>query len=144
MNIKVALYYPIHIVGILLLFLAIGGMCVCIRNGLDKKENPSRKFLAITHGVALLMIITGGMGLMTANLYHVGGMPTWIIIKLVIWVIFGCSSLIIYKMPKFATAAFFTFLLLGVFAGMTAKFKTVEFYKNNLNTPAPVPIENAE
>jgi uncharacterized membrane protein SirB2 len=133
---RIAIYYPIHFIGIFLLFLAIGGMCISCRNGFEKKDNPSKKFLAITHGIALLMIVIGGMGLMTGYQYHVGGMPGWIILKLVIWVIFGCSSLIIYKLPKFATVTLFAFLALVAFSGMTAKFKSVDYYKNHFRAPA--------
>ena len=132
---RIAIYYPIHFIGIFLLFLAIGGMCISCRNGVEKKDNPSRKFLAITHGIALLMVIIGGMGLMTGFMYHkaAGGMPPWIILKLVIWVIFGCSSLIIYKLPKLATVTFFIFMALGAFAALAAKFQSFTGYSNYFN-----------
>lgn len=132
---RLAIYYPIHFIGIFLLFLTIGGMCIYAKNGGEKKDNPSRKFLAITHGIALLLVITGGMGLM--KFYGVfNPMPTWIIVKLCIWLIFGFSSMIIYKAPKFATLFLFIFLALGAFAGLTAKFKSLDFYNAMLNQNA--------
>ena len=127
---RLAIYYPVHFIGIFLLFLTIGGMCLYARNGGEKKDNPSRKFLAITHGVALLLIIIGGMGLMTAYQFHKPHMPAWIIIKMCIWLVFGFSSMLIYKLPKFATLFLFIFMLLGVFAGLTAKFKSIDLYKS--------------
>ncbi len=135
---RYAIYYPIHFIGIFLLLLSIGGMCIYCRNGGAKKDNPSRKFLAITHGIALLMVILGGMGLMKA-LHAFNPMPTWILVKLSIWVIFSLSSLLIYKIPKLSTLFLFLFLLLAVFAGMTAKFKSIEvyksFFKSNVEQP---------
>ncbi|MCM8532854.1 MAG: hypothetical protein NE330_16925, partial [Lentisphaeraceae bacterium] len=103
---RLAIYYPIHFIGIFLLFLAVGGMCLYARNGGEKADNPSRKFLAITHGIALLMVIVGGMGLMTAYQIHKPQMPAWIIIKMVIWLFFGFSSMLIYKFPKLSTVFF--------------------------------------
>lgn len=130
---RLALYYPIHFIGIFLMLLTIGGMCIYCRNGGEKKENPSRKFLAIVHGISLLLIIVGGMGLM--KFYGVfNPMPAWIIIKLCIWLIFGFSSLIIYKFPKFATLFLFLFMLLAALAGLTAKFKSFDYYKSMLKT----------
>ena len=77
------------------------------------------------------MIIIGGMGLM--KFYGAfNPMPAWIIIKMCIWLVFGFSSLLIYKLPKFATLFLFIFMLLGAFAGLTAKFKSIDFYKSML------------
>ncbi len=126
---RYAIYYPVHFIGIFLLLLSIGGMCIYCRNGGEKKDNPSRKFLAITHGIALLMVIIGGMGLMKV-LEAFNPMPTWILIKLSIWLVFALSSLLIYKIPKLSTLFLFLFLLLATFAGMTAKFKSLEAYKS--------------
>ena len=124
---RLAIYYPIHFIGIFLLFMCIGAMCIHVRNGGDKKENPSRKFLAITHGVALLLVMTGGMGLMTAYSYF-NPIPTFVIIKLVIWLILGFSSLLIYKLPQLSTLFFFIFVALGALAGLSAHFKFWSVY----------------
>ena len=135
---RLAIYYPIHFIGIFLLFLTIGGMCIYVRNGGEKSENPSRKFLAITHGIALVMVIVGGMGLM--KFYGAfNPMPSWIIIKICIWLILGFSSMIIYKLPKLSTLFLFIFLALGAFAGLTAKFKSLDFYNTMLNQNAEQP-----
>ena len=139
---RFAIYYPLHFIGIFLLFLAIGGMCISCRNGLSKEENPSRKFLAITHGVALLIIIIGGMGLMKAtgamipNEDGSTSMPAWIILKMVLWLVFGCSSIIIYKQPKLASVFLFFFMALGTFAGLTAKFKSWTAFSSFFSSPA--------
>lgn len=130
---KLAIYYPIHFIGIFLLFLAVGGMCLYARNGGSKDENPSKKFLAITHGVALLMVIIGGMGLMTVYQIHKPQMPAWIIIKMCIWLFFGFSSMLIYKYPKFSSVFLIIFILLGAFAGLSAKFRGIENYLNLFN-----------
>ena len=129
---RVAIYYPIHFFGIFLLFMSLGAMCVYCRNGGTKEDNPSRKFLAITHGVGLLLSIVGGMGLMKAYAYAQGGFPGWITFKLCVWLVFGMATMLVYKMPKKATLFFFIFCLLGFFAGLAAKFKSFEVYNSFL------------
>jgi cytochrome c553 len=130
---RYAIYYPIHFIGIFLTFICIGGICVHVKNGGTKEDNKSRKLLAITHGVALLLTIIGGMGLMKATHAATNGFPLWIILKLVIWVILGASSLIIYKLPKLATIFFFSFTLLGIFAALLAKFKFLSIFTGYFN-----------
>ena len=110
--------------------MCIGAMCIYCKNGGEKDNNPSRKFLAITHGISLLMVMIGGMGLMKATGAAVNGFPAWINLKLVIWLIVGMSSMVIYKKPKLATLWFFIYASLGIFAGLTAKFKSFEGYLN--------------
>lgn len=117
------IYRPIHFLGIFLIMMAIGAICLHVMNGGTKEDNPKRKFLAIVHGIGLLLAMTGGMGLMKAqNLSHAVGtsLPHWIIVKLAIWTIFGMASFLIYKLPKLAPAFFFLFCFLGVSAGFLA------------------------
>ena len=130
---RYAIYYPIHFIGIFLTFMCIGAMCIYCKNGGTKEENPSRKFLAITHGFSLLLVIVGGMGLMKATGAAVNGFPAWINIKMAIWLIVGMSSMIIYKKPQLSTLWFFLYSLLGILAGLTAKFKSLEGYLNYFN-----------
>ena len=125
---RYAIYYPIHFLGIFLLFMSLGAMCIYCRNGGTKEDNPSRKFLAITHGVGLFLSILGGMGLMAVLQYSKGGMPAWIVAKLVIWLILGMASMMVYKAPKKATFFFFLFCVLGLLAGLSAKFKSFEAF----------------
>ena len=112
-----------HFLGIFLIMLSIGAICTHVMSGGTKENNPKRKFFAITHGVGLLLALTGGMGLMAAqHLTHAAGekLPHWIIVKLIIWLIFGMASMLIYKLPKLAPAFFFLFCFLGVSAGFLA------------------------
>jgi len=125
---RVGIYYPIHFLGIFLLFMSLGALCIHCRNGGNKQDNPSRKLLAITHGVGLLLSIIGGMGLMKAYALTENGFPAWIMLKMTIWLILGSSTLLVYKYPKKASFFFFSFCALGFFAATAAKFKTFEFF----------------
>jgi uncharacterized membrane protein SirB2 len=128
MTLRYALYYPTHFLGIFMTFMCIGAMCIYCKNGGSKEDNPSRKFLAIIHGIGLLLLIIGGMGLMKATGAAANGFPTWILIKLCVWIIVGMSSMVIYKKPQFSTLWFFLYCSLGVFAGLTAKFKSLDYF----------------
>ena len=125
---RVPIYFPIHFLGIFLLFMSLGAMCVYCRNGGTKEDNPSRKFLASMHGLGLLLTIIGGMGLMKAFAVSANGMPAWIIVKLCIWLFLGMASMLVYKFPKRATLFFFLFCFCGCLAGLAAWFKSLDVF----------------
>lgn len=78
-------YKLIHYVGIFTLMLSLGSIFT--------KYN---KCAVIGHGVALLLIILGGFG-MQARMKDAyvaqfeTGFPNWMIVKLIIWIIFGAA-----------------------------------------------------
>lgn len=51
-----------------------------------QKGTPSSKFFAIVHGLGLLALFVAGFGLL-ARLGLVSGWPSWVVIKLILWVI---------------------------------------------------------
>lgn len=69
-------YKIIHIIGLTLLFFSLGGLFTKYTKG-----------AVIGHGVALLLIIVSGFGLQQKSLG--GEFPTWMIVKVVIWLAFG-------------------------------------------------------
>ena len=71
------IYKLIHYVGIFTLMLSLGSIFT--------KYN---KCAVIGHGVGLLLILLGGFG-MQAKMSL--GFPNWLIVKLVIWLIFGAA-----------------------------------------------------
>ncbi len=80
-----SVYKIIHYVGIFTLMLSLGSLFT--------KYNKSA---VIGHGVALLLIILGGFGMQARmKTFYVAefetGFPNWMIVKLVIWIIFGGS-----------------------------------------------------
>lgn len=115
-------YRLMHFTGIFMTLTALGGIAVHMINGGSKQEFPGRKWVAVMHGVGLLLALTGGFG-MLARLY--GGMetPPWAIIKLVIWVLLGALPAPMYKMKSAARALYVAALVLAVAAGAAAYFK---------------------
>jgi hypothetical protein len=111
-------YKLIHIFGIALLMLALGAACYkAVYDG----SAAGRRLIAATHGAALIVILTGGFGLM-ARLGIVQGTdwPFWIWLKLAIWIILGGATVFIRKSPQVAKAAWIGVPLLAVLAAYLA------------------------
>ena len=107
-------YKLIHYVGIFLLMLSLGSLFT--------KYN---KCAVIGHGVALLMILVAGFGMHAkhkdkyVSMFETG-FPTWMIFKLVIWVLFGAMIVLIKRGVLKGQAAWGVALLLGVTAAYFA------------------------
>ena len=81
-------YKIIHLAGIMTLFAAIGGLA-----GADPRKPAILRGFVALHGIALLLVLTGGFG-MQAKLQL--GIPGWVIAKLVIWFLMG-FALVVFK-----------------------------------------------
>lgn len=91
-------YQIIHYVGIFALLFALGSLFTKYNKG-----------AVIGHGIALLLILVGGFGMQAK--YKAGyavtygsTWPTWLIVKIVIWVIFG-GIVVLAKKNKLPTLA---------------------------------------
>lgn len=116
------LYKVVHLVGLFFLFLSLGGMCLHAMNGGTKESNNSRKILAITHGVSLLVTLTGGFGLL-ARLGMASSFPIWLWPKLAIWLIMGGIVALIYRAPQLGKALWFIIPILGLIAAYLGVYK---------------------
>lgn len=119
--IDILAYKLIHLLGIMMLFLAMGGVFVHSFNGGLKSENRWRKAIAIAHGVGLFLILLGGFG-MLARLNIAWPWPGWVYVKLVIWLAFGGMTVLVQKMGR-AGWTWYVMLLLGFVAAYLALYK---------------------
>lgn len=93
-------YKLLHLLGIMLLFASLGGMAVLgLRGGEDREVAPLRKLLSIVHGVSLLVVFVAGFGLM-ARLGIMTGWPTWIYVKLALWLVLGAAVVLVRRTPE--------------------------------------------
>ncbi len=60
-------YQTLHVLGLFLLFSSLGAAALHAMNGGTKESNPSRKWVAITHGVGLLFVLVAGFGLLAKS-----------------------------------------------------------------------------
>jgi hypothetical protein len=103
-------YKLIHLISIMGLFIALGSAAVT-----DKSQS---RWAAPFHGIALLLILTAGFGMLARLGVH-GALPGWVIGKLVIWLLLGGALAIARK--KLLPAPAFVLLLIalgGVAASM--------------------------
>lgn len=115
-------YKLVHLFGIFLTVIALGGMYLHAMNGGTKESNASRKLMSIVHGVGLFLVLLGGFG-MLARLGLVEHMPGWVIAKLVIWAVLGAALAIPARAPQLARPLYFAIPILGVLAGYFALYK---------------------
>jgi hypothetical protein len=122
--ISIGIYRLIHIFGILLVFLAIGGMTLHAANGGTRATNRARVMVAITHGLGLFIILLGGFG-MLARLGIAHGMdwPGWVWAKFAIWLVLGALFVLPYRFPALARPLWLLVPLLGITAAYLALFK---------------------
>ena len=84
---SLAVYKIIHFLGIIMLFMSLGGVLMVSISG-GEESRKSRKLLRINHGVGLLLILLGGFG-MLARLGILWPLPGWVIAKILIWLMLG-------------------------------------------------------
>lgn len=119
-----ATYKLIHIIGILLVFVALGGVALHAANGGTKVSNRARRLVAITHGIGLFVILVGGFGLLARiGVMHGAGFPGWIWVKLGVWVLLGAMIALPYRKPAFARPIWFALPVLGAVAAYMAIYK---------------------
>jgi len=88
-------YKIIHLLGISLVVMALGGILLFTINGGTKVTNSFRKGAMMTHGIGLLLVLVGGFGLLARLGIH--SVPVWAAIKLVIWLLLGAFVGLAYK-----------------------------------------------
>ncbi|PJZ81633.1 hypothetical protein CH359_06545 [Leptospira meyeri] len=116
-------YKLIHIFGMFLLFLSLGGITLYTINGGKKSENKFKAVAAIFHGVGLLLLLVAGFGLMKFRGISHSALPVWVILKIVIWLAFGGLMAPAYKSPKLAKILWFVFPVLGLCSAYLAFYQ---------------------
>jgi hypothetical protein len=116
-------YKVLHLFGIALILLPIGGLIVHATSGGTKVNLPNRKFLFITHGVGLLIAFVAGFGLMAR--LGVSGFPGWIILKILIWLAFGGAVTLALKAKTKSHFLIWVFAALVAAAAFLARVKGI-------------------
>ncbi len=107
-------YRILHLVGIFILLFSLGGACLHMMNG-GTRNFPHRKWIAMSHGIALLLILVAGFG-MLAKLGLMASMPAWVFAKLAIWLVLGGIPALVYRKPQWAKGFWFGILVLACVA----------------------------
>lgn len=120
---SIQIYTLIHVFGVIVLFMALGGTLIHVLNGGTKEDNAWRKPLAAMHGFALFIILLGGFGLMARLGISHTELPGWIWVKLVIWLLLGAAIALPYRVKGLAKPFMLVIPLLGAIAIYFGVFK---------------------
>jgi hypothetical protein len=111
-------YNVVHVIGIALVVLALGGAAVLALTAGTRDVRPTRRLLAILHGVGALLVLLGGFGMLARlGIVHGGGFPGWIWVKLAIWAAVAAALFLPYRRPAFARPLL---LIVPVLIGLAA------------------------
>lgn len=114
-------YKNIHLVGIFMVIMALGGVLLHRITG-GSQHHTWRKPVAITHGVGMLLILIGGFG-MLAHLGTFWPLPGWVIVKITIWIILGALVTVVFRNPTLAKPLWWITIFLGGLAAYMASNK---------------------
>lgn len=124
MMLPYAFYKIIHILGIALALVSLGGMAVHALNGGQKSENAARRLLIAMHGLGALLVLVGGFGLLARiGFAHGGGFPLWLWVKLAIWAALAAVAFLPYRLPQTTRALVVALPLFVALAAAMAVYK---------------------
>ena len=109
-------YKVLHVVGIILVFMSLGGALLHATGGGTREQNPARKLIAALNGTGLLLIIVAGFGMLAKIQSMSAGIPSWLHPKLLIWLLIAASPALLARKPGSAKAMWFVLPLLGAAA----------------------------
>ncbi len=106
-------YRILHLAGVMVLFLGIGIALL--------PESANRKQGALFHGIGLAVILVAGFGLLAKMKL---GFPSWVIAKLVIWLLIGALPVLVKRKILPPAAGWGVALALGIGAAYLGVMKS--------------------
>ena len=100
-----ATYQLLHILGIMLVFMALGALSLHAMNGGTRDSNRARALVRL-----------GSMG---------AGLPGWVWVKVVIWLLLAVSIVVPYRKPEWSKAMWFALPILGLIAAYSVLYRPV-------------------
>jgi len=117
-------YKVVHIVGIVLVMSALGGISMHALNGGTKQTNAGRRLVLGLHGLGVLLILVGGFGMLARLGFQHGAMfPGWLLVKLVVWATLAAVVVLPYRRPSLARPVYLALPVLGGLAAAMAIYK---------------------
>jgi hypothetical protein len=112
-----------HLVGIMLVFMGLGGMVFGAYAGFGTVKKQIRRAAALCHGIGLFIIIVSGFAMLSSlGLLH-GDPPNWVKAKFVIFLVLGGSISLAARWSKGIWFLLAMWILLGAAAGYLGLYK---------------------
>ena len=119
-------YTIVHIIGVVTLMAALGGVALHAMNGGTGHDNRSRRFTATLHGVGAFLVLLGGFGMLARlGVAHGAIFPAWIWAKLLIWVFLAAAPFLPYQRPALARWLMLGLPVAGGLAAWMALYKPI-------------------
>lgn len=115
-------YKIIHLTGIAMTLLSLGGLMVYAITGGTKAAMVWRKPVMITHGVGLLVALVGAFGLLARLGIH-WPWPGWVFVKLGVWFILGGMTSLVGRKPGLDRGLWALVIALFALAAYMANYK---------------------
>lgn len=96
-------YKLVHLIGIMALFVGLGASF--------DRENKRIKWTGPVHGIALLLILVAGFGMLSSLGIRHSQLPGWVIGKIVIWLFLGLALTLVKR--KILSTSILIPLLIG-------------------------------
>jgi len=119
--ISYSIYKVVHLLSILLVFMALGGIVAHAAAGGSKDSNSFRRQLVMAHGIGLLLAFITGFALIARTGTSMAS--GWVWGKMVIWLFMGAALVLPYRSQSLARALLFLLPLLGGVAAYLAIYK---------------------
>lgn len=113
-------YKIIHLLGVFMVFVALGGLCLHAVNGGSTETNRARRLVALTYGIGLLVILVGAFGWLARTGVMAGGLPGWVWVKLALWLALGGLLSLPGRRPELGRVLWFVGPAVGVLAAAIA------------------------
>lgn len=139
-------YLVLHVTGTFMILASLGGIALHVING-GTRDYTARKWAGMFHGIGLTIALVGGFGLL-ARLGLAKVWPTWVIVKLVVWIALGAMPALLYRQRQLAKVWWLVILALAATAVYMASYKPTASSgetsaTDSANDPAlQAPIEN--
>lgn len=118
-----ALYKLIHFLGMFMVVVVLAATAMHVLRGGTRADNPYRRSFAIAHGIGAFLVLLGGFGMLARLGLVSGGLPGWIVVKLVIWLVLTAGLTLPYRGRSMARALLVILPLLAMSAGAVALYK---------------------
>ena len=113
----------VHLVGIMLVFLGLGGMVFAAYAGFGPERKMIRRVAALCHGIGLLFLLASGIAMLSnLGLLH-GDPPGWVKAKMFIWLLLGGSISLAARYSRAIWILIAAWVLLGAGAAYLGLYK---------------------